>query len=220
MPYPPPFSWPRFILKILVIVAIYYGYEWYTAPDLSINKIVNDDPQMDLVKDGRTWTVPDYKGYVFKEVATLKLHAKVLSTHSYGWWNTWMQVYETDTTEIEPEDFFLGWGEMSNNVIWTKLKLFSDDHSYEMTIPRSFPLTRHYTQFHSDNAHMIPANLHIRYLLRQLKVNAVVEFEGSLVNVTLPNGAAWNSGFDHRNHDLGSFVCFVYFVTNVKVEDP
>jgi hypothetical protein len=219
MPYPPPFDSKKLIVRILTIVAIYLVYHWLTTPNLSINKIVEQDPELVLVPDGKVWKVDDYPGYTFKEVATLKLRAKVLSTHSYGWWNSWLEVYETDSTDIEPEDFFLGWGQMSDNRIWSKIDFFKDDHEYELTIPQKFPLDLHYIEWHSDNAHMIPANLHIRYLLRQIKVNDIVRFNGYLVNVTFPNGARWNSGFDHRNHDLGTFVCFVYFVTEVWIED-
>jgi hypothetical protein len=206
----------KYLLILLIGILFSIAYHFYTAPDLSINIIVKDDPEITYEDNGRTWKSADI---TFKELAKVSMRAKVLSTHPYDWLNTWaQQAEEEEETQLSPEDVLLGWGSMSDNNVWTLIGYNKGDHHYSLDIPLAFPLAMDYLKKHANNSHIIPANDHVRETLKHLNINDIIVAHGFLVDVTFTDGQHWVEENQQQGGESQPISNILFFVQDLKVE--
>lgn len=138
-------------------------------------------------------------------LASYKLKARVLSTHSYK--------FDTES-EIAPVDLALGWKKMSDYAIYSKMDILQQSRFYFWR-PKEAPISKEEIIQSSSNTHMVPADNSIKDILEDVDKDDVIEAEGFLIHAFKPNGWQWWSSVVRT--DTGNGACEIFYVTKLKI---
>ena len=152
-----------------------------------------------------SWTTAECK---FLPLAEIRVHARVLATERY-----WLG----RTAKLSPVDLAIGWGEMSAQKILDELIITQGGRWYSLRARNgSFPVALELLQAKSANMHMIPATDTIREQLLNIRKGDIIRFDGTLVEVSWPDGARWRSSL--RRTDTGDGSCELVWLKELNVE--
>ena len=68
-----------------------------------------------------------------------------------------------------------------------------------------------------DGTHLIPADDTVRRALDRMRPGHVVHLQGSLVNLSAPDGWCWNSSL--VRDDMGAGACELFWVTRAWIDN-
>lgn len=194
---------PRIRWLLLLIVSALVGC---SSPQAWGPGVVAPDTPIQTGSDRPDWTVGQYQ---FHALAEFTIRARVLSETRY---------HTGRESALSPEDLALGWGNMSDEAVLSKLKISQGDRWYFYKWgPPGPPIPVHEIIESSANMHMIPANDDIAILLKNVEVGQVVTLQGALVSIRAADGWHWRSSTSRT--DSGNGSCEVVWVENVTVQD-
>ena len=163
---------------------------------LAPNDPVQNDPEDE--------SVVEIDGFLITPLADYELQARVLGTERYRF------------PSISPVDFALGWGEMSDPLVYEKLNISQGGRWYyyrwkgEAPVPQSTMITQ------SANVHMIPKNDDIRDTLLDVDEGDIVFLKGHLVRVSEPKlKFSWVSSLTRS--DQGDGACELMLVDEITI---
>ncbi len=145
-------------------------------------------------------------GWVLKPLAIYSIKARVLSKASY---------FGTRNGELAPYDLAVGWGPMSDSAVLRKLEITQSGRWYHWQYWGDPPAPRQDIISHSANMHLIPDNDTVRSAIGSLRVGALVEMKGYLVEArrTAPV-LTWRSSL--RRDDTGDGSCELMLVRSLR----
>ena len=174
---------------------------WYPAPTRGV--LAPDDPLQTPPDRTSAWT---FHGYTITPLADYRVKARLLHRASYA--------AETNG-EISPLDFALGWGPMSDPVIYGQLNIGQAGRWYSWSYPDSPPIPDNAIICHSANTHLIPATDHVLDQLLDFCAGDVIQLDGYLVEVDTAS-MRWRSSLSRT--DTGDGSCELMWVESaVKV---
>ena len=140
--------------------------------------------------------------------AHFELTARVLSREDY---------LGTDDGDLVPEDLALGWGRMSDSAVLASIDISQSGRFYYWHVDK-LPIPRREIETHSANMHLIPADIGVRYQMKQVRKGQLVHLEGFLVDATRPGGWHWNTSMTRS--DTGAGACELVYVESLDIVPP
>ena len=117
---------------------------------------------------------------------------------------------------LMPRDLALGWGIMSDSNTLDSLSITQSDRWYYVKARGDrLPIPSEMITTNSANMHLIAANPTIARLIDHVRVGEIVEFEGMLVDVEMPNGALWRTSLSRT--DTGAGACETVYVERFDI---
>lgn len=147
------------------------------------------------------------QGYLLAPVAHYEIRARLLSAERYA---------RGREAELSPIDFAVGWNNMSDSAVLTRLKISQSNRFYFYRWEDAPPLPPEEIVRSSANMHLIPASPRIRQRLEQAQPGAVVHLRGVLVDVSAKDGWSWRTS--RTRLDSGAGACEVMWVEDVEIE--
>ena len=193
-----------FVLTTLAALFIWHYADEWPAPTPAV--LAPDPPVQTSLLSGEVppWTYHEFK---ITPLARYSLKARILHREPY-WFD-----YEAS---LSPLDFALGWGSMSDPVVYQKLHIGQGSRWYTWYWWGSPPIADDQIPLLSANTHLIPATAGVREELSALRAGDVVQLSGYLVQVNGPNGWHWISSLTRT--DTGAGSCELMWVKDaVKV---
>lgn len=156
----------------------------------------------ELSRAGIAWTLTPRARY--------SIQAEVLGVERYrlGW-----------AGQLVPCDLALGWGELISRRLHHEIDWSQGGRWYRWTHAGDFPESDAFVAHHSANTHVIPASDELAAVLCALKVGAVVQLDGLLVDLAGGSGAdqyRWKTSTSRTDRADGS--CELMWVTTVRSE--
>jgi hypothetical protein len=168
---------------------------------------VAGDPEQTNISNGPAWKV---KEYTITPLAGYRIRGRVIDSERY-----WLG----RESDLSPLDLALGWDRMSDQSVLDQLTFLRPRRALEYR-PKAgdWPIPLAEIVSHCSNTHVIPADRGIERQLRDLGEGEIVELEGSLVEVTGPDGWKWRSPLVRT--DDGPHACELMWVTGVRTWPP
>ncbi len=143
-------------------------------------------------------------GFVATPSHTFVTEALVLSRQSYA---------RGVSSRISPLDLMLGWGPMSNPAVLTHLRLRQSGRSGYASTEAGADVDLDALSPFWANVHILPASPGIAEEMAQIRAGDVVRLEGTLANVSGPDGWMWRTSTSRTDKGVGA--CEVLLVTAV-----
>lgn len=208
----------KFILVFLILNSTLLGYIFFHKKKTvhynqysfkSINKknLLNQPIQEDLEPQD----LPEYKqdNFLIKPKQRYQITARILKKKSYSSFS--------QTSEILPVDFVLGWNIMSNQETLEKnqITISQGNRFYFWRIPNFNGIKREDIEHNSANVHIGSINEDVQNKIDDLSENDLVYFEGFLVDVIdTSNNYRFISSLSRT--DTGPGACEVFLVSNLE----
>ncbi len=144
----------------------------------------------------------------YRPVANYRIAARIL--HNRGYHGDW-------SAKIAPYDLALGWGDAAEKEYMKGIKVSQMLRFYMYHPSRENYDKIDYIAKHSANCHIIPATKNLRYLLRTLRKNDIVELEGFLVIISGSDKrgtVGWSTST--TRDDTGNGACELIYVNKIK----
>lgn len=136
--------------------------------------------------------------------AHFDIEARVLSVERYK--------IGTDAS-LSPIDFAVGWGAMSDSAVLDHFRVTQSARFFTI-YPDAQAIDLREALRGAANMHLIPSNDRVRDQLEAVRPGHVVHLQGSLVNISGPNGYTWNTSL--RRDDTGAGACELFYVEAVE----
>ena len=164
-----------------------------------------DPIQGESIVRPKRWNI---EGYLVSALTTYSITARVLGAERYRW---------TQSADLSPVDFALGWGAMSDTGI---IKDFSFGQSgrYYSWWAKELPIDSGEISRHSVNMHIIPVDYLTRKKILNVEPEDVVTMKGYLVRVDRPDGFQWVSSL--TRDDTGGGACELMLVEEISIRRP
>ena len=172
------------------------------APEPLPGELAPFVPQQDEGDDGETF---EQQGFKITPLATYDIEARVLSIKSYN---------DSEQDNLAPLDFALGWGEMSDPLVYEELDIRQGHRWYNYSWGSKgppIPLSSIIKQ--SANVHLIPKNDEIKDQLFDVNEGEVIRLKGRLVAVQQGH-FHWRSSLSRK--DSGNGACELMYVEEIK----
>lgn len=144
---------------------------------------------------------------VLQPVATYQVAGVVLGTREY----------RSDALAVaSPIDFALGWGPMSNPIVYEKVSVTQRNRWYYWST-REPPIPVREIAASSANVHLIPASESVWQELKRARVGSVVRLDGYLVEVSV--GGREVARTSRSRLDRGAGACEIILVVRVSFVD-
>jgi len=171
------------------------------------------DPIQSAIASPTQW---QHKGFVFTNVASYDIEARVLHRRDYPLrWTHHLGFFHQDFEQFSPLDLALGWGVMSDSAWIDRLEIWQEGRFYVYRPKRGADLSLAEVGLHSANVHMVPASDAIESRLRSVRRGDLVRLEGDLVNVTHPEtGWRLRTSLTRTDH-----ACEVLYVRRFELLD-
>lgn len=137
--------------------------------------------------------------------AHFELTARVLSREDYSW---------GDDGDLVPEDLALGWGRMSDSAVLASIDISQSGRFYHWHVDQ-LPIPHREIETYSANMHLIPADVGVRYQMKQVRQGQLVHIEGFLVDATRAGGWHWNTSM--TRDDTGAGACELLYVESLDI---
>jgi len=191
---------------ILILGLIAFGY-YYWKNDRPVThegkgQIAKEQPKQTPSKE-KEFKFGD--GYTVHPLADFDITARVLSNERY---------YIDNESELAPVDLAMGWGQMSDDAVLSKLKISQRNRWFYWKCD-SYPIPRDQIEHNAANMHLIPADENIEKLIKSVNIGNLVHFKGHLVKVTKSDGWKWQSSL--ARDDTGNGSCEVVFVKEFQI---
>jgi hypothetical protein len=139
-------------------------------------------------------------------VARYSISGRVVSVKHY---------YMDWPNRLAPVDLAIAWGKLASHDYDRQIAYDHGNRFYHYRYKSDFPLGVNYIVTHSANNHLIPATPTIEKLLKSIRADEQIQINGYLVNVTGPQGFAWNSSLTRE--DSGGGACELIYVKEVRI---
>jgi hypothetical protein len=208
----------KFILVFLIINSILLGYIFfhkkntvhynqYSFKTINKKELLNQPIQEDL----ESLDLPEYQqdNFLIKPKQRYQVAARILKKKSYS---TFSQ-----THEILPVDFVLGWNIMSKpeTIEKNQITISQGNRFYFWKIPNFNGIKREDIEHNSANVHIGAINEEIQNKIDDLNEEELVYFEGFLVDVIdKSNNYRFISSLSRT--DTGPGACEVFLVSNLE----
>ncbi len=153
----------------------------------------------------KRWNI---EGYLVSALTSYSITARVLSTERYRW---------TQSAELSPVDFALGWGVMSDTRILKDFSFGQGGRFYSWWVADP-PIDLSEVSRHSVNMHIIPADYLMRRKILKVKREDIVTMTGYLVRADRPDGFEWISSLTRE--DTGNGACEIMLVEEISIRSP
>jgi hypothetical protein len=146
--------------------------------------------------------VPQFEknGYAVKALASFSMTARTLGVEHYSF---------DRESNLAPVDIAFGWGPMSDSNVLAKIRISQGGRFYNWHVDE-FPVSRRDIEVNSANMHLIPANADVERNLERVRVGAIVNLSGYLVEARAPDGWHWRSSLTRE--DTGAGACELIWV--------
>ncbi len=116
---------------------------------------------------------------------------------------------------VSPIDFALGWNDMSNDAVLSKLEISQDNRWFMYRWgPEGPPVPPEVIARNSANMHLIPASDEVLRRLEKVPPGAIVTLGGWLVDVS--GGDNWSWRTSRTRTDTGNGACEIVYVEDVQ----
>ncbi|MEQ1862280.1 MAG: hypothetical protein ABMA13_20370 [Chthoniobacteraceae bacterium] len=188
---------------LLLIVATCVGWWWSSRPIRHApGVLVAEGP---VQKVGKPPVLDERNGFQLLPVARYELRGRVLGTKRY---RSGIQ------SRIVPVDVAVGWGRMSDQAVLDQFTLTMGNRFFFYEWRGQAPLARAEIQRSASNNHIIAANKNVAAAVKALRVGALVEMRGWLVDAAGPDGFRWPTS--RRREDSGNGACELFYVEEVR----
>ncbi len=150
----------------------------------------------------------DHGGYRIEPQAAYQIRARLLAREAY---------HLGREAELSPVDFALGWGPMSDPSVLAGLSISQSGRFFWVRWAAEPPIPPAQIFIHAANTHLIPADDTVRRALDRMRPGHVVHLQGSLVNLSAPDGWRWNSSL--VRDDMGAGACELFWVTRAWIDN-
>lgn len=176
---------------------VYFGFDGVQAQHIPV--------QGNLVKEQITSFLFKDK-FIISKMASYKINAKLLNKKYY---------HIDNWNELSPFDMVLGWNNMSDEKVLSKIKIWQKDRWYFWNTNNSYiPLRT--IELESSNHHIIPANKMIMDKMNKIKIGQLIEMKGYLVNVfNKENKEFWKTSLTRK--DIGNESCEIFYIESIEV---
>ncbi len=180
-------------------------------PEYGLQPSVNLEPGIHAPHPPKTVNIKErellsIKNYSVIGMQQYEIQASVLSIKEY---------HDGQEADFSPVDFALGWEEMSDPDINSKIQISQSDRFYNW-YANPYPIPRQKIILQSANTHIIPFNGRIENDLKKIRVGQIIYLPGYLVRVHASNeNKVWISSFSRS--DTGAGACELMLVTNAKI---
>ena len=147
------------------------------------------------------------KGYTLSPVAHFTVRARLISVKNYA---------SGREADLSPMDFALGWNDMSNDAVLSRLRMKHDARFFLYSWENEPPLPLDVITRSSTNVHLIPSSSAVERELSRVPPGATVTLRGWLVDASAPDGWRWRSS--RTRTDNGAGACELMWVDEVMVE--
>lgn len=144
-------------------------------------------------------------GYSVTPLAKFNIKARVLASKNYHFGRE---------AQLSPMDFALGWGQMSDEAVLSKINISQGNRFYFWHVDE-FPIPREAIETQSANMHMIPVDGLVEKRLKSVRVGQVVQINGYLVEAKASDGWRWKSSL--TRNDTGNGACEVLLVQSIEL---
>lgn len=189
---------------LLLLLAIGLGWKFYDHTDqitLGPGVLAAELPRQERIGSPVSRTM---NGYSITELMAFHIKAKILAKKNY---------YTGREADLSPTDLVLGWGNMSDEDVLSKIKITQSNRFYFWRVD-SFHIPRKEIETHSANMHLIPTNDSVARDIARVQAGEIIEISGSLVEVTTSDGWRWKSSL--TRNDTGGGACELILVESIK----
>lgn len=191
--------------KIVVFLLLVYGayHSWQTRPVVhGPGVLASNEPQQGSPISGSAESI---NGYQITQLASFNIQARVLSAEHYHF---------DREADLAPVDLALGWGRMSDEAVLSQIQISQSNRFYFWHVDQ-FPIPRVEIETHSANMHMVPADDHVKKILKSVRAGQVVKIEGYLIEAHGTDGWHWKSSL--TRDDTGNGACELVLVKSIRL---
>lgn len=163
--------------------------------------VLVDQQPLQTPSDEAAFTIGDFE---VRPRARFDIEARVLSVERYK--------IGTDAG-LSPIDFAVGWGAMSDSAVLDHFRVTQGARFFTI-YPDAQAIDLREALRGATNMHLVPANDHIRDQLEAVRPGHIVYLQGSLVDISGPNGYHWNTSLTRS--DTGAGACELFYVEAVE----
>ena len=200
-------SVPRWLLILLVVLAVWSGRNWMQRPVEHPHGLrLVQAPKQQMLENAAPRTMGDFS---LQPRARFELEARVLSSERYRLGLS---------AGLAPLDLALGWGAMSDQAIVDRIRVSQGARWYILRWDSEPPASEREIMHSSGNMHIIPADDGVRDEVFALRPGEFVKLAGYLVDARGPGGFRWNTSLSRE--DTGDGACELFLVESVEVLQP
>jgi len=183
---------------------------WQFMSDRPVSRapgvLVEAEPEQREIEDPRPL---EFKGVRLVPRARFKADVRVLSRTRYRLGKL---------AEIAPLDIAVGWGQMSDSAVLSRLDISQSNRFYYWHYDNEPPIAPDAIITHSANWHLIPIDDSTWRHLRGLRVGDVVTLEGELVDIEAGDAGTVRTSLSRS--DSGGGACEVILVEAASRRSP
>lgn len=198
----------RFVVAAVVLLVVAW-WLWPSGKRYPPGVLVPADPTITLVEGASPFPFESKdKRYDLTPRARYALQARVLSKN-------------TDYADslIGPLDLTVGWGPMSDQAVLDRMEIWQDNTRHWFCKPKGeWPIPVDQVALHAVNTHLIPSSPQVETQLLALGKGDLVSINGTLVDVSRPDGFHWNTSVDASG--FGDHSCKIVWVEKVSLLPP
>jgi hypothetical protein len=118
--------------------------------------------------------------------------------------------------EIASFDLMLGWGQLSDPGIISKLIFSQDNHFYRVSaiVEGQWPIPEQQVRINSSNNHILPASFVVESKIEKLRKGQIVSLGGYLVDIEDPKGTHLKTSL--TRDDTGSNSSEIFYVQSIN----
>lgn len=164
---------------------------------------IDSAPVQTPITDGKRWAE---KGYHFTPLAGFEGTFRVLSRKRY----------RGAEAELSPLDLAIGWGPLSDPVIYKPYRFRQRDRWYFWSAKGTLGQREIIAQ--TANLHCIPADPNVRRALLDIRKGDAIRLKGKLVQIEGADGWSWTSSLSRT--DTGARSCEVLWIESLEDLGP
>ncbi len=165
--------------------------------------VVQGEPEQD---DGARRSAFTYRNHTLTPAARFVVRARLLRSERYR--------FDREAA-VSPIDFALGWNDMSNDAVLSKLDISQANRWYMYRWgDEGPPVPPEVIARNSANMHLIPASDEVLRKLERVPPGAIVTLSGWLVDVSSGDGWSWRTS--RTRTDTGNGACEIVYVEDVQ----
>jgi len=164
--------------------------------------IAPNEPVQKIIENAQPF---DFKGFKITPLAQFSLEARILSRKRYRF---------GQDAKLSPIDLALGWKQMSNEAVLSKLKM-SQEGRFTFWEAKELPIPVEEISGNASNMHLVPADKKTEKTLFKVRPGQIISISGYLIKAELPNGWNWSSSLSRT--DTGRGACELVWVENASI---
>jgi hypothetical protein len=166
--------------------------------------VVQGEPLQD---DGARKAAFGHRNHTITPVARFTVRARLLRAERYR--------FDRESA-VAPLDFALGWNDMSNDAVLSRLDISQANRWYMYRWgPEGPPVPPEVIARNSANMHLIPTNDDVLRRLERVPPGSIVTLSGWLVDVA--GGDNWSWRTSRTRSDTGNGACEIVWVEDVQL---